>query len=87
MVVDHCYFDSYGCSPSVKVLDHVSQTDKGKCSEYQTYINKTVRKNCHFSQFDMKQKNDNYCAPYCLYVLYLTRILQICFTKAISNLY
>ena len=31
------------------------------------------------------QKNDSYCAPYCLYVLYLTNIIG--FKNAVLNLY
>ena len=37
-----------------------------------------------YSEYQI-QKNDSYCAAYCLYVLYLTQTL--CFEKALLNLY
>ena len=37
-----------------------------------------------YSEYQI-QKNDSYCAAYCLYVLYLTQI--ICFKNAVLNLY
>ena len=33
------------------------------------------------------QKNDSYCASYCLYIIYLTKVLGIDFKSAVLNLY
>ena len=32
-------------------------------------------------------KNDSYCASYCLYISYLTKVLGIDFKSAVLNLY
>ena len=34
-----------------------------------------------------KQKNDSFCASYCLYLIYLTKVLGIAFKSAVLNLY
>ena len=41
---------------------------------------------CLYSEYQI-QKNDSYCASYCLYILYLTKILSIDFKSAVLNLY
>ena len=41
---------------------------------------------CLISEYQI-QKKDSYCASYCLYVIYLTKVLDIDFKSAISNLY
>ena len=41
---------------------------------------------CLYSQYQI-QKNDSYCASYCLYILYLTKVLGIDFKSAVLNLY
>ena len=33
------------------------------------------------------KKNDSYCANYCLYIIYLTKVLGIDFESAVLNLY
>ena len=33
------------------------------------------------------KKNDSYCASYCLYIIYLTKIVGIDFKSAVLNLY
>ena len=33
------------------------------------------------------KKNDSYCASYCLYKIYLTKVLDIDFKSAVLNLY
>ena len=33
------------------------------------------------------KKNDSYCASYCLYIIYLTKVLGIDFKSAVLNLY
>ena len=49
-----------------------------------TPLNKMKQINGFYSEYQI-QKNDSYCAAYCLYVLYLTRIIG--FKNAVLNLY
>ena len=41
---------------------------------------------CLCSEYQI-QKNDSFCASYCLYILYLTKVLGIDFNSAVLNLY
>ena len=41
---------------------------------------------CLYSEYQI-QKNDNFCSSYCLYILYLIKVLGIDFKSAVSNLY
>ena len=41
---------------------------------------------CLYSKYQI-QKNDSYCAIYCLYIIYLTKVLGIDFKSAVLNLY
>ena len=41
---------------------------------------------CLYSEYQI-QKIDSYCASYCLYIIYLTKVLGIDFKSAVSNLY
>ena len=41
---------------------------------------------CIYSEYQI-QKNDIYCASYCLYIIYLTKVLDIDFKSAVLNLY
>ena len=41
---------------------------------------------CLYSEYQI-QKNDSYCASYCLYILYLTKVLGIDFKYAVLDLY
>ena len=41
---------------------------------------------CLYSEYQI-QKNDSYCARYCLYIIYLTKVLGIDFKSAVLNLY
>ena len=43
-------------------------------------------KYCLYSQYQI-QKNDSFCASYCLYIIYLTKILGFDFKSAVLNLY
>ena len=43
-------------------------------------------KYCLYSEYQI-QKNDSYCASYCLYIIYLTKVLGIDFKSAVLNLY
>ena len=41
---------------------------------------------CLYSEYQI-QKNDRFCASYCLYIIYLTKIVGIDFKSAVLNLY
>ena len=48
----------------------------------------TIKRNghCLYSEYQY-QKNDSFCASYCLYMIYLTKVLCIDFKCAVLNLY
>ena len=41
---------------------------------------------CLYSEYRI-QKNDSFCGSYCLYIIYLTKVLGIDFKSAVLNLY
>ena len=41
---------------------------------------------CLYSEYQI-QKNDSFCANFCLYIIYLTKVLGIDFKSAVLNLY
>ena len=41
---------------------------------------------CLYSEYQI-QKNDSYCASYCLYIIYLTKVIGIDFKSSVLNLY
>ena len=41
---------------------------------------------CLYSEYQI-QKNDSFCASYCLYIIFLTKLLGIDFKSAVLNLY
>ena len=41
---------------------------------------------CLYSEYQI-QKNDSFCESYCLYIIYLTKVLGIDFKTAVLNLY
>ena len=41
---------------------------------------------CLYSEYQT-QKRDSYCASYCLYIIYLTKVLGVDFKSAVLNLY
>ena len=41
---------------------------------------------CLYSEYQI-QKHDNFCASYCLYIIYLTKVLGIDFKSAVLNLF
>ena len=41
---------------------------------------------CLYSEYQI-QKEDSYCASYCLYIIYLTKVLGIDFKYSVLNLY
>ena len=43
-------------------------------------------KYCLYSEYQI-QKNDSFCASYCLYIIYSTKVLGIDFKSSVLNLY
>ena len=41
---------------------------------------------CLYSEYQI-QKNDSFCGSYCLYIIYLTKVLEIDFKFVVLNLY
>ena len=41
---------------------------------------------CLYSEYQI-QKNDSFCASYCFYIIYLTKVLDIDLKSAVLNLY
>ena len=41
---------------------------------------------CLYSEYQI-HKNDDFCASYCLYILYLTKVIGLDFKSAVLNLY
>ena len=72
--INENYFDSYGCSPPKKLSKFIIKRN-GFClySEYKIQ--------------SLTSKRDSYCASYCLYIIYLTKVLGIDFKSAVLNLY
>ena len=64
------YFDSYGCPPPLNITKQINT--------------QSAFGNGIYSEYQI-QKDDSYCAAYCLYVLYLTQIIG--FKNAVLNLY
>ena len=48
----------------------------------------TVKRNdyCLYSEYQI-QKIDSFCGSYCLYIIYLTKVVGIAFKSAVLNLY
>ena len=47
---------------------------------------KNEQKKCIYSEYQI-QKNDSFCAFYCLYIIYLVKFLGVDFKSAVLNLY
>ena len=72
--INEKYFDSYGVLCPKKVSKLII-----KQYEY-----------CLYSEYKIQgltNKRDSYCARYCLYILYLTKVLRVDFKSAVLNLY
>ena len=67
-------FDSYGCICPTKLSKLIIKRN-GHClySEYKIQ--------------GLTNKKDSYCASYCLYIIYLTKVIGIDFKSAVLNLY
>ena len=67
------YFDSYGCVPPPKLSKFIIKRNRHcLCSEYKIQ-RPTIKRN-------------SYCARYCLYIIYLTKVSGIDFKSAVLNL-
>ena len=68
------YFDSYGCTPPKNLSKFIIKRH-GYClySEYKIQ--------------GLTNKQDSCCASYCLYSLYLTKVIGLDFKPAVLNLY
>ena len=55
---------------------------------YKKLSNFIIKRNgfCLYSEYQI-QKKDSFCASYCLYITYLTKVLRIDFKSAVLNLY
>ena len=72
--VNENFFASYACVPP------------SKSSKF------NVKRNAHclYSEYKIKRltnKRDSYCGSYCLYIIYLTKVLGIDFKTAVLNSY
>ena len=72
--INENFFDSFGCSPPKKLSKFV------------------IKRNCFclYSEYKIQgltSKRDSYCASYCLYIIYLTKVLGFDFRIAVLNLY
>ena len=72
--INENYFDSYGCSPPKELSKFIIKRN-GFClySEYKIQ--------------SLTSKRDSYCASYCLYIIYLSKVLGVDFKSAVLNLY
>ena len=68
--IQECYFDSHGCAPPQKLSKFIIKRD-GYClySEYKIQ--------------GLAKKRDSYCSSYCLYIIYLTKMISIDFKSAV----
>ena len=62
--------------------------DSYGCSPPKNLSKFIIKRNryCLCSEYQI-QKNDSFCASYCLYIIYLTKVLGIDFKSAVLNLY
>ena len=62
--------------------------DSYGCSPRKKLSKFIIKRNgcCLYSEYQI-QKNDSFCASYCLYILYQTKVLGIDFKSSVLNLY
>ena len=70
------------CYMSEKYFDSYGCPPPEKLSKF------IIKRNgyCIYSEYQI-QKSDSFCASYCLYIIYLTKVLNIDFKSAVLNLY
>ena len=66
---------------------HDCYVDSYGCAPPQKLFKFFIKRNgyCLYSEYQI-QKNDSFCASYCLYILYLTKVLGIDFKSAVLTL-
>ena len=72
--INENYFDSYGCVPPTKLSKLIVKRNK----------------HCLYSEDKIQgltNKRDSYCTSYCLYRLYLIKVIGIDFNSAVLILY
>ena len=72
--IDENYFDSYGCVCPKRLSKFIIKRN-GYClySEYKIQ--------------GLTSKRDSYCASYCLYIIYLTKVMGLDFKNSVLNIY
>ena len=62
--------------------------DSYGCSPPQKLSKFIIKRNAHclYSEYQIQQ-NDSYCASYCLYIIYLTKVIGVDFKSAVLKLY
>ena len=65
-----------------------SYFDSYGCAPPKKLSKNIIKRNghCLYSEYQIK-KNDNFCASYCLYIIYLVTVLGIDFKSAVLNLF
>ena len=72
--INENYFDSYRCSPPQKLYKFIIKRNK----------------HCLYSEYKIQglpNKRDFYCASYCFYIIYLTKMIDFDFKSAVLNFY
>ena len=72
--INENYFDSYDCSPPQKLSKFIIK--RNGC--------------CLYSEYKIQgltNKRDLYCASYCLYLIFLTKVFGMDFKSALLNLF
>ena len=71
--INENYFDSYGCGPPKRLSKFIIKR-YGHCltSEYKTQ--------------GLTDKRDSYCASFCLYINYLTKVEEMVFKSCVFNI-
>ena len=62
--------------------------DSYRCAPPKKLSKFIIKRNgyCLYSEYQ-SQKNDSFCASYCLYIIYSTKVLGIDFKSAVLNIY
>ena len=72
--INENYFDNYGCPLPKKLPKYIIKRNGYRLkSEYKIQ--------------GLTNRKDNFCASYCLYITYLSKVVGILFKSAVLNLY
>ena len=72
--INEDYFDIYGCVCPKKLSNFIIKRN-GYCLDSEYKIQ------------GVTNKRDSHCASYCIYIIYLTKLIDIDFQSAVLNLY